>query len=129
MPTVKIEARRGMPADLKRGLLDAVHGALVECFRIPDHDRAQRFVEYAADDFDIPPGRGPRFTIVTIAAFAGRSIDAKRALYRSIADRVEALGVPRLDVLIVLDEVPKENWGLRGGVAGCDVDIGFKIDV
>jgi phenylpyruvate tautomerase PptA (4-oxalocrotonate tautomerase family) len=129
MPTVKIEARRGLSPELKRGLLEAVHGALVECFRIPDHDRAQRFVEYAAEDFDIPPGRGPRFTIVTIVAFAGRSVDAKRALYKSIADRFDALGVPRLDIFIVLEEQPKENWGLRGGVAGCDIDFGFKIDV
>jgi len=66
---------------------------------------------------------------VTIAAFSGRSLDAKRALYKTIADRLEALGIPRLDVFIVLHEIPKENWGLRGGIAGCDVPLGFKVDV
>src|SRR5258706_15037253 len=117
MPLITIETRRGLPRETKRGLLDAVHEALVDAFKIPDHDRAQRFVEHAAEDFDLPPGRGERFTIVSIVAFAGRSIDVKRALYKAIADRFEALGIPRLDVFIVLHEEPVENWGLRGGVA------------
>jgi phenylpyruvate tautomerase PptA (4-oxalocrotonate tautomerase family) len=129
MPLVTIEARRGMPPELKRGMFDAVHEALVACFRIPDHDRAQRVIEYAPEDFEIPPGRGERFTIVTIAVFSGRSVDAKRALYKTIADRFEALGLPRRDVFILLQEAPVENWGLRGGVAGCDLELGFNLKV
>ncbi|HTA19198.1 MAG TPA: tautomerase family protein [Polyangia bacterium] len=129
MPVVTIDTRRGLPPTLKRGLLDAVHEALVACFKVPDYDRAQRIVEHAPEDFDVPTGRGERFTIVTIAAFSGRSLDAKRSLYKTIADRFEALGVPRLDVFIVLQEIPTENWGLRGGVAGSDVALGFKVDV
>jgi phenylpyruvate tautomerase PptA (4-oxalocrotonate tautomerase family) len=129
MPLITIEARRGMQPELKRGMFDAVHEALVACFRIPDHDRTQRIIEYAREDFEIPPGRGERFTIVTIVAFAGRSVDAKRALYKSIADRFEALGVPRRDVFILLHEEPVENWGLRGGVIGTDIDFGFNLEV
>jgi len=129
MPLVTIEARRGVPPDLKRGMLDAVHEALVDCFRIPDHDRTQRFVEHEPENFEIPPGRGPRYALVTIVAFAGRSLDAKRVLYKTIVDRFEALGMSRLDVLILLQEEPRENWGLRGGVAGCDVDLGFEVKV
>ena len=129
MPLVTIETRRGLASRVKRGLLDAVHQALVDCFRIPDRDRAQRIVEYAKDDFDIPADKGERFTIVTIVAFAGRSLEAKRALYKSIADKFDAIGIPRLDVVIVLQENPTENWGMRGGLAACDVDLGFKIDV
>jgi phenylpyruvate tautomerase PptA (4-oxalocrotonate tautomerase family) len=130
MPTVLIETRRGLPPVSKRALLDAVHDALVAAFKIPDHDRTQRLAEYPAFDFDVPPGRGPHYTVVTIAVFPGRSRDAKRALYREIVTRFEAAaGIPPTDVFIVLNEVPMENWGLRGGQAGCDIDFGFKIDV
>ncbi len=129
MPLVKIETRRGLAPATKKALLEGAHQALVECFKIPDHDRAQRFIEYAPEDFEIPGNRGERYTIVSLTVFAGRSLDAKRALYRSIADRFEAAGIPRTDVFIVLNEVPVENWGLRGGIAGCDVDFGFKIDL
>jgi phenylpyruvate tautomerase PptA (4-oxalocrotonate tautomerase family) len=129
MPLITIETRRGLSPELKRGLLEAVHGALVETFRIPDHDRTQRFIEHTAEDFEIPPGRGERYALVTITAFAGRSLDAKRALYKSIADRFEALGIPRLDVLTVLVEIPRENWGMRGCLAGSDIDLGFNVKV
>ena len=129
MPLVKLETRHGLPSGTKAGLLDAVHQALMVAFGIPDRDRQQRFIEYATEDFEIPPGRGEHFIIVEIDAFHGRSVDAKRRLYREIVDRFELLGIPRLDVFILLHESPKDNWGLRGGVAGCDIDFGFKIDV
>jgi phenylpyruvate tautomerase PptA (4-oxalocrotonate tautomerase family) len=129
MPLVMIETRRGLPPETKRRMFDAVHVALVNAFKIPDHDRTQRLVEYGPEDFEVPPGKGERYTIVTIEAFAGRSLDAKRALYREIVERLQETGIPKLDVLIVLKEIPTENWGLRGGVAGCDVDLGFSIRV
>jgi phenylpyruvate tautomerase PptA (4-oxalocrotonate tautomerase family) len=129
MPLVTIESRRGVSPDDKRQLFDAVHGALVAAFKIPDRDRHQKFIEYAPENFEIPPGRGERFTIVSIDAFAGRSTDAKRALYREIVARMEKAGVPATDVFIVLKEIPLENWGLRGGIAGCDIELGFNIRV
>ena len=129
MPLVMIETRQGLPPETKRRMFDAVHLALVNAFKIPDHDRTQRFVEYSPEDFEIPPGKGERYTIVTIDAFAGRSLDAKRALYREIVERLQETGIPKLDVCIVLKEIPTENWGLRGGIAGCDVDLGFNVRV
>jgi hypothetical protein len=32
-------------------------------------------------------------------------------------------------VKILLREISPENWGIRGGQAGCDVDLGFDIEV
>ena len=60
--------------------------------------------------------------------FAGRSIDAKRTLYREIVERLEALDIPRDNVSILLRENAPENWGLSGRAA-CDVDLGFDINV
>jgi phenylpyruvate tautomerase PptA (4-oxalocrotonate tautomerase family) len=129
MPIVKLETRRGANAEIKTALLDAVHAALMFAFHIPDQDRNQRFIEHAPADFEIPPGRGERFIVVEIVAISGRSVDAKRRLYKDIVDRFEKLGVPRGDVFIVLHDVPTENWGLRGGIPGCDIEFDFKIDV
>ena len=36
---------------------------------------------------------------------------------------------PRDEVMIVLREHPQENWGIQGGKAASDVNIGFKINV
>lgn len=129
MPLVKVETRRGLSAEQKRLVLDAVHAALVTAFRIPESDRHQRVVEYDAGDFEIPPGKGERYTIVEIDAFAGRSLDAKRLLYKEIVSGLGQAGIPPGDVLIVVRDVARENWGLRGGQAASDIDLGFEIEV
>ncbi len=64
-----------------------------------------------------------------IDCFAGRSVQAKRNLYTEIVDRLAALGIPRDHVLINLNEIQAENWGIRGGQAACDVDLGFDVHV
>jgi phenylpyruvate tautomerase PptA (4-oxalocrotonate tautomerase family) len=69
------------------------------------------------------------FTLVSIDAFAGRSLDAKRALYAKIVEKLEQTGIPKDHVLILLRESPTENWGIRGGLAACDVELGFTIGV
>ena len=42
---------------------------------------------------------------------------------------LEPFGIPKNHIKILLREIPKENWGIRGGQAGCDVELGFKVDV
>jgi phenylpyruvate tautomerase PptA (4-oxalocrotonate tautomerase family) len=67
--------------------------------------------------------------MITIDAFAGRSLDAKRALYKAIVRNLEPFGIPADHVLTVLREHPQENWGVRGGQAACDIQLGFKVNV
>jgi phenylpyruvate tautomerase PptA (4-oxalocrotonate tautomerase family) len=130
VPLVTLETRRWMSAEQKARAFDAVHAALVSAFKIPDHDRHQRIVEYAPEDFEIPPGKGERYLAVALDVFAGRSLEAKRALYQEIVERLHAaVGIPPTDVLIFLREIPLENWGVRGGRAACDVDLGFQVGV
>ena len=129
MPLVRIETREGRTAEAKAALLDAVHDALVEAFEIPDTDRQQRVVEYPAENFEVPPGKSADHLLITIDAFPGRSARAKRKLYEGIVGRLEYLGVDPLDVLIVVNEIPLENWGIRGGQSAEDVDLGFALDV
>ena len=131
MPSVVIEIRRKIPAEAETALIDAVHTALRDAFRIFADDKDVRLIAHEPHRFACPPSRSrpELWTLVTIDAFAGRSLDAKRALYRAIVANLEALGVPRDHVKIVLREIPRENWGVRGGQAASDVDLGFKIDV
>ena len=129
MPLVRIEVLEGRSADETKSLLDAVHEALIEAFAIPDDDRTQRVVEHDRDHFEIPPGRSERYTLVEITAFPGRSVDAKRALYRAIVRNLGVVGVPADDVSIVIHEPPLENWGIRGGRSADEIDLGYRLDV
>ena len=70
-----------------------------------------------------------RYTLVTIDCFVGRSVEAKRRLYREIVERLEPLGIPVDHVTVVLHEIPLESWGAFGGVPASDVDLGFDVTV
>jgi phenylpyruvate tautomerase PptA (4-oxalocrotonate tautomerase family) len=129
MPVVEIHMRSGRTEGQKKALLDAVHGSLVEALKIPESDRNQRIREYAAEDFEIPPGKADTFTLIDITMFPGRSKAAKGNLYQALIRRLGELGIDPMDVFIMLHEPPMENWGIRGGIPASDVDLGFKVDV
>ena len=129
MPLVKLNRRAGRSADENRRLLEAVHAALVESFHIPEADRLQILVEHNASAFEIPPERTLAFTLVEIVAFPGRSVEAKRKLYQSLASRFEAAGIGAGDLFVVITEPSLENWSPRNGVSSADVKPSFKLDV
>ncbi|HYY12373.1 MAG TPA: tautomerase family protein [Kineosporiaceae bacterium] len=131
MPYALVEVRRSSSEAEEGALLDAVHAALVAAFRIPERDRHLRLVEHAPHRFACPPdlAHPELFTLVTIDGLAGRSIEAKRRLYREVVQRLEACGIPRDHVSILLRESEAQNWGVRGGQAASDVDLGFEVRV
>jgi phenylpyruvate tautomerase PptA (4-oxalocrotonate tautomerase family) len=127
MPLVHIDIRKGHLPQYKRDILDGVHAALVEAFKIPDHDRNQILREHADEDLE---ARGNSPTFVSVTAFSGRSREAKRTLFAAIARNLAASpGIDGNDLLITVNDFPLDNWGIRGGKQASDLDLGFKIDV
>lgn len=131
MPTVLIEVRRRYTQAEEVAIIDAVHGALVAAFQIPAKDKNVRLIAHEPHRFAVSQELSqPEYrTLVSIDCFTGRSLDAKRALYVEIVERLAALGIPRDHVMITLHEVDRENWGIRGGQAASDVDLGFNVRV
>lgn len=131
MPSVLIEVRRQYTPEQEGEIMEAVHKALRDCFKILPGDRNVRLMAHEPHRFLCPPDRQQpdRYTHISIDCFAGRSLDAKRNLYRAIVGNLEPLGIPKNHVKILLREITSDNWGIRGGQAGCDVELGFKVDV
>ncbi len=130
MPHFQVEIARELDPEEEVALLDAVHGALVEAFEIPERDRHGRLLVHATHRLAHPPSATPELTtLVTVDCFAGRSLEAKRRLYEAVVRRLEKLGVPGDHVSILLRESRLENWGVRGGRAACDVDLDFTVEV
>lgn len=129
MPLVTVSILEGRPASEKMKLLDIVHSSLVEAFRIPDHDRLQRLYEFKKDHFEIPDDKSDKFTMIEIVIFPGRSVEAKKTLYKLIFSELEKLGYQDNDALVVLHEPSLDNWGLRGGISAREADLGFSLDV
>lgn len=110
-------------------IIEAVQATLLASLKVPNWDR-----DIVLDLFDdkrriVPTGKSQHYTRVEIKMFSGRSVEAKRALYRSVVQNLVALGVPAVEIKIILSEVPAQNWGLRGGLPASQIDLGFKVDV
>ncbi|MGX9672644.1 tautomerase family protein [Mycobacterium sp. HM-7] len=131
MPSSLIEVRRQYGRSDEVAIIDAVHGALVAAFQIPVGDKHVRLVVHEPHRFSHAPHLAypERYTLVTIDCFAGRSVDAKRALYLEIVNRLGAFDIPADHITILLRESALENWGVRGGQAAADVDLGFDVNV
>lgn len=127
MPLTSLTMQPGRTAGQKRRILDSVHAALVLAFGIPENDRYQFINEIAPENWDV--SRSPEEILIEIKAFAGRSVEAKRKLYRAVVDNLKECGIRPEDVFIIVNDLPMENWGIRGGQAACDIDFGFRIDV
>jgi phenylpyruvate tautomerase PptA (4-oxalocrotonate tautomerase family) len=129
MPDVLVEVRGSWLGHRKSLFLEAVHTALVEALRTVRDEEVLRLVEHAPDNFVIPQTAGERFTRIEIVLLAGRSLEAKRALYETIVRKLAPFGVPSEDVKVVLIEVSNENVGIRGGKPVCDVDLGYEVHI
>jgi 4-oxalocrotonate tautomerase len=58
--------------------------------------------------------------VVTVQLWEGRTVEQKRALVQAITDAmVEHAGAKPEGLHVILQEIPRENWG-RAGVLGID---------
>jgi hypothetical protein len=131
MPSATIEVRRQYAHEDEVRLLEIVHAAIVEAFQVSPVHRNVSLTVHAAHRFigrtDCPDP--DRLTNISLFVLPGRSVAAKRQLYRLLVEGLETLGIPRQCVLVRLMELPAENFGVRGGQALCDVDLGYPVDV
>ena len=102
---------------------------MVEGLKIPEADKTVRLVVHEPHRFPAPPGKSDRYTLINIDLLAGRSLKAKKALYRAIVRNLDPLGIPADQVKILLRESPSEDWGIRGGLPASEVDLGFEVNV
>lgn len=129
MPNTLISLHRERPLAERTALLEAVQAALQEAIKIPDTDRCVRICTYRAGEFILKPTQTENFTMVEIDLFSGRSLEAKKKLYQAIVRRLGEFGIAPLDVKVLLREIPADNWGIRGGQAASEVDLGFEVKV
>ena len=78
--------------------------------------------EHEAGDFVYDPSyldiqRTDGLVMIQIALNVGRTVEARQALYKSLADKLEKLGVRRQDLFVNLVETQKENWSFGNGIA------------
>jgi phenylpyruvate tautomerase PptA (4-oxalocrotonate tautomerase family) len=122
MPLVRIDLRKGKPAAYREAISAIVHEGLVSV-GVPKDDRFQVIAEHDSENFAFDRNyldirRSEDLVIVQITWNEGRTVDQKKALYKAIADGLEArLSLRREDVFVSLVEVKRENWSFGNGIA------------
>jgi phenylpyruvate tautomerase PptA (4-oxalocrotonate tautomerase family) len=123
MPLVRIALRKGKSPEFRRAVSEAIHRAMVETIKVPEQDRFQVITEHDETGLVYDPSylgisRSDGVILIQITLNAGRTVDAKKALYARIAQLLkESPGVRPEDVFVGLVEVTKENWSFGNGIA------------
>jgi phenylpyruvate tautomerase PptA (4-oxalocrotonate tautomerase family) len=115
MVQVTIYGRHDHLDRVRTELSAAIHASAVDALALPASKRFHRYIGLDPVDFIHPDDRSDRYTIIEISMFEGRSVEAKKALIRSLFERIEAqCGIAPQDVEITIFETPRHNWGIRG---------------
>jgi 4-oxalocrotonate tautomerase len=123
MPLVRIDLLAGRPADELTRLADDVHRALVETVGIPERDRFQVITEHDAahlrfDRSYLGIERSDEWVAVQVVLSRGRTVEAKQALYRRLAELLEQdVGLRPEDLAVVLIENDRPDWSFGRGEA------------
>lgn len=128
MPITRITTNFTLSTEQQQMLCDAVHTLLQKVLGIKPYDRLI-IIDPKPSGFFQPTNTTGDYLLFEISLFAGRSLETKRALYRDLVACAAQFGVDAQNVRILLNESPAENWGIRGGQAACDVDLGFNVTV
>ena len=123
MPLARIDLPTGKPAEYGRTAADVVYEAMIATLNAPKDDRFQVISEHPRDAMLIDPTylgiqRSADALIIQLTLNEGRSVEAKKAFYKAVADGLhDRMGLRREDVCINLVEVKKENWSFGNGLA------------
>ena len=123
MPLVRISLMKGRPAGFGEQVGRIVYEAMVKAIDVPPGDRFQVVTEHDGNGLIYDRGylgihRGDGIVIIQMTITEGRTVEKKKALYRGIAERLNAeLGIRIEDVFINVVEVKKENWSFGNGIA------------
>jgi len=129
MAQIKIYGVKEHLNPIKAQLSDVIHSCVVDALAFPKDKRAHRFFPLDAEDFYYTAGRTPRYTIVEISMFEGRTIETKKQLIRLLFERTQQeLDLSPADLEITITETPKHNWGFRGQT-GDEIGLNYKVEV
>lgn len=129
MAQIKIYGLKAHLNPIKARLSDVIHSCVVDALSFPPDKRAHRFFPLEPEDFYYPAGRTPRYIIVEISMFEGRTVETKKKLIRLLFERTQReLDLAPADLEITITETPKFNWGFRGE-PGDEIGLNYKVEV
>lgn len=123
MPLVRINLLEGKTAEFKSQLAELVYESMLETIGIPEEDKFVVVNDLKAEELIFSTNylgvdRTEGIVIIQITMNEGRTTEVKKALYKTVADKLNSqLAIRKEDVFINLVEVNKENWSFGNGIA------------
>ena len=123
MPLVRIDLLEGKTAEFKTQLGELVYESMLETIGIPEEDKFVIVNDLKAEELIFSTNylgvdRTEGIVIIQITMNEGRTTEVKKALYKTVADKLNSrLDIRKEDVFINLVEVNKENWSFGNGIA------------
>ncbi|MBR2130515.1 tautomerase family protein [Aerococcus sp.] len=123
MPLVRIDLLEGKTAEIKSQLGELVYESMLETIGIPEEDKFVVVNDLKAEELIFSTNylgvdRTEGIVIIQITMNEGRTTEVKKALYKTVADKLNnQLDIRKEDVFINLVEVNKENWSFGNGIA------------
>jgi phenylpyruvate tautomerase PptA (4-oxalocrotonate tautomerase family) len=114
---------KGKPKGLGKKVGDVVYRTMVDTINVPPKDHFQVIMEHDKDGLIYDPSyldiqRTDGVILIQITLNEGRTLEVKKAFYKTVAERLHnELGVRMEDVFVSLVEVKKENWSFGNGIA------------
>lgn len=129
MAQVKIYGIREHLDPIKSVLSEVIHSCVIEALQFPPDKRAHRFFPMAAEDFFFPASASPRYTIIEISMFEGRTLETRKSLIRLMFARIaEHCDRKPNEIEVTITETPRHNWGLRGQ-PGDEIGLQYRVEV
>jgi 4-oxalocrotonate tautomerase family enzyme len=127
MPLTIIELAEGRSTEELIKMRDLVMDAIVDSLKLPPPDRNIRVLEYKPGLFQM---KKPYEILINITMFEGRTKETKKVLYQAIVNTLyENLNIDKLTIFIVINESPRENWGVRGGIPSDEIKLDFEVKI
>lgn len=126
MPRVRIESLLTVNGTVSKKIMNTVMDVIVEILKLLPDDRTVSYQAFKTGHFQMKP---PYHLFIEISLFKGRSSVVKKKLYKAIVERLEEKHDIKPDtVMIMLNEQPRENWALRGGIGADEIHFDYTIE-
>ncbi|NCE64985.1 hypothetical protein D1159_10400 [Pseudoflavonifractor sp. 524-17] len=111
MPVLTVSMRRGRTPEQKQTIVGCVRAALQEGLALEDDSYSIRLLEFAPEDFYLPPPKTEGYLLVEMDCFPGRDLRCKEGFSAILLEKLAQAGEDPNQVLSLIRELPLENWG------------------
>jgi phenylpyruvate tautomerase PptA (4-oxalocrotonate tautomerase family) len=121
MPFLRVDAYEGRTKEQVKGLLDAIHRAIVSVFGVPLRDRYQIYQEHSESNF-IVQDTGLGIDRTNQVVFIGitskqRTREQKTNLYTKLCEELKSCGILPNDIVVSIVTNSDADWSFGNGRA------------